>query len=44
MEPDDDYENPVGEVLDEDTVNDLKSSHFVFSIAGLLGIKTGESW
>ncbi|ALA06589.1 hypothetical protein SEA_NICHOLAS_71 [Mycobacterium phage Nicholas] len=44
IEPDEDYENPIGEVLDEDTVADLASAHFTYSIAGLLGIKLGSPW
>lgn len=43
-EPDEDYENPIGEVLDEDTVKDLASAHLTYSIAGLLGIKAGAPW
>ena len=37
MEPDEDYENPVGEVLDEFTVADLANEHWVSRLARIVG-------
>ena len=45
--PDDDYDNPVGEILDPATIADLSRAHFVFSIAGLLkhhGVYAAEQY
>lgn len=36
IDPEEDYENPVGEVLDDETVNDLKVSR--------LEIREGKPW
>lgn len=36
--PDEDYENPVGEVLDADTVSDLANEHWVSRLARIVGI------
>ncbi|QFG10304.1 hypothetical protein J4U00_gp076 [Mycobacterium phage DyoEdafos] len=41
-EPDEDYENPVGEVLDDETVDELAKSHLVYSISKFLGV--GNKW
>lgn len=40
-DPDDDYEAPVGEVLDDDTVCELIAERNGFSITGLLGVIPG---
>ncbi|ADL71033.1 hypothetical protein SEQ_HALENA_69 [Mycobacterium phage Halena] len=36
VDPDEDYENPIGEVLDEDTVSDLARAHLAYSLLGIL--------
>lgn len=34
--PDEDYENPIGEVLDEQTVYELAANHVTASLAAIL--------
>ncbi|QAY03536.1 hypothetical protein KNU44_gp068 [Mycobacterium phage CicholasNage] len=41
--PDEDYENPIGEVLDEGTVRDLARQHLAYSLLGILGMGP-HSW
>ncbi|WP_164481212.1 hypothetical protein [Mycolicibacterium nivoides] len=39
---DEDYENPIGEVLDDETVDELAKSHLVYNISKFLGL--GGKW
>lgn len=43
IEPDDDYENPIGEVLDDDTLSELRNTNFVESLVAIL-VKAGWKW
>lgn len=44
IEPDEEYENPIGEVLDPDTVSLLASAHLVAMMFRILKVKGGPLW
>ncbi|QXO14309.1 hypothetical protein SEA_CHASER_70 [Mycobacterium phage Chaser] len=43
-EPDEDYENPIGEVLDEDTAHELASEHFTSELTRILTGRGLKPW